>query len=71
MSARQLACQNMMVAVLFISFIRLMVPLTIFEKPLLGLDKSLHLLLASGVGLGHHLSLFIVPKVAFDRSGII
>ena len=70
-SARQLACQNMMVAVLFISFIRLMVPLTIFEKPLFGLDKNLHLLLARGVGLGHHLPLFKVSEEAFDRGGVI
>ena len=71
MSAKQAACQNMMLAVLFISFILLMVPLTIFSKPLQGLDKSLYLLLPAGVLLWHHPSLLEVAEVALDRGGIV
>ena len=71
MRAKQLACQNMIVAVLFISFILLIVPLTIFEKPLLGLDKNSHLLLGCLFSLRHHSSLLEVTEVAFNWSSVI
>ena len=61
-SARQDTCQNKILAVLFISFILLMVPLTMFEKPLLGLDQKLHLLLACRLPLRHHSTLLIVAE---------
>ena len=61
----------MIVAVLFISFILLIVPLTIFAKPLLGLDKNSHLLLGCLVSLWHHPPLLKVTEVALNWSSVI
>ena len=61
----------MIVAVLFISFILLIVPLTIFAKPLLGLDMNSNLLLGCLVSLWHHPSLLEVTEVALNWSSVI
>ena len=61
----------MIVAVLFMSFILLIVPLTILAKPLLGLEKVEHLLLSRGLGLWHHYSLLKVAEEALDGRGVV
>ena len=71
MRAWQLTCQNMMLAVLLISFILLIVPLTILAKPLLVLGMELNLLLARGFLLWYHLPLLEVSEEAFDGGCII
>ena len=71
MRAWQLTCQNMMLAVLLISFILLIVPLTILAKPLLVLGMELNLLLARGLLLWYHLPLLEVAEEALDWGCII
>ena len=48
-----------------------MVPLTMLEKPLLGLDQKLNLLLACRLPLGHHSTLLEVAEEALYGCGVV
>ena len=60
-----------MLAVLLISFILLIAPLTILAKPLLGLGMEFYLLLARCLLLWHDPPLLEVAEEAFDGGCII